>query len=149
MSIPYKTPHFSVLVTVGQRDEGIQAQILIISVLLYKDPIFWKLKAQVFLTNASCTISTDLSCLFLDLSYHTPLKRWNINCQGSRMVLPEQCKLRRLHGLALRLNRTAALTAQKTLKIKTSSPLAGKAHKHNSCRRQEKDSLLFQVPEQK
>lgn len=90
MSIPYKTSHFSVLVTMGQRDEDIQAQILIISVHLYKDPILWKLKAQVFFTNASCTVSTDLLHLFLDISYYAPLKRWNINCQSSRMVLLEQ-----------------------------------------------------------
>lgn len=32
----------------GQRDDDIQAQIIIISVHLYKDPIFSKLKAQVF-----------------------------------------------------------------------------------------------------
>lgn len=90
MSIPYKISHISVLVTMGQRDEDIQAQMLMVSVHLYEDPIPWKLKAQVFFTNASCTISTHLLHLFLDISYYAPLKRWNINCQSSRMVMLEQ-----------------------------------------------------------
>lgn len=147
MSTPYKTSHFSVLVTMGQRDEDIQAQILIVSVHLYKDPfsksespgishqcqLHYTYRPVMFISRS------QLSCTSQEVEYKLPEQQ-----DGSAWTTG---KSRRLHGLALRLNRTAALTAQKTLKIP--APLAGRAHKHNSCRRQEKDSLLFQVPDQK